>query len=54
MVMSPIIAPADLGAGDQYVATLRPTGHAGKHSLSVDLQWRDKLYQALFDVEVLK
>lgn len=48
MAMSPVVAPAESKGNGIYVAVLRPTGHGGSHTLKVDLDWKDKAYQAEF------
>jgi hypothetical protein len=48
MAMSPVVAAAEPKGNGTYVAVLRPTGHGGSHTLKVDLDWKDKAYQAEF------
>ncbi|MSP13937.1 MAG: hypothetical protein EXR62_13395 [Chloroflexi bacterium] len=47
--MSSSVATAQHKANGVYTAILKPTGHKGTHSFTVDLQWQNKPYQAKFD-----
>ncbi|MBI3941772.1 MAG: FixH family protein [Chloroflexi bacterium] len=47
--MSSSVATAQHKANGVYTATLKPTGHKGTHSFTVDVQWQNKPYQAKFD-----
>lgn len=49
--MAPTVAVAELGPDGRYLATILPA-HGGKHKLTVNIQWRDRLYQSNVDVDV--
>jgi hypothetical protein len=49
MSMAPVIAQAEAKGNGLYSATLKPTGHGGGHTLTVDVQSQGKAYQAKFD-----
>lgn len=49
MTMMPYTVTAQAQAGGRYTATLKPTGMAGAHSLTIDVTWQNKAYQAKFD-----
>jgi hypothetical protein len=49
MAMSPVRALPENKGNGVYTAVLSPTGHSGKHTLAVDVQWQGRGYRAEFD-----
>ncbi|MCL6648413.1 MAG: FixH family protein [Chloroflexi bacterium] len=46
--MAPNFAEATPRGNGVYVATLKPPGMSGDHRLTIDLQWQDRFYRAVF------
>lgn len=49
MPLNPVVVQAEAKGNGVYSATLKPTGHSGGHTLTVDVQSQGKAYQAKFD-----